>query len=121
MKVIMKDKNYNFFNLHSIDILKEIDKYLIKNYISMQHRYFKILYLFLKSKDLFFKNIDISTPANEESLKQLITLLFSLFNKIYTNDEKTLDDLGKIEEAKKHRSANRPLHKISDFNNKVNF
>ncbi len=87
MKVIMNDKDYNFFNLHSIDILKEINKYLDKNYISMQHRYFKTIYLFLKSKDLFFKNIDISSPSNEESLKQLITLLFSLFNKIYINDE----------------------------------
>ena len=87
MKVIMNDKEYNFFNMHSIDILKEIDKYLIKNYISMQHRYFKIIYLFLKLKDLFFKNIDMSTPSNEESLKNLVEILFSLFNKIYINDE----------------------------------
>ena len=36
-------------------------------------------------------------------------------------EEKTLDDLGIIEEAKKHRSANKPLHKIKDFNNNVNF
>ena len=34
---------------------------------------------------------------------------------------KTLDDLGEIEEAKKHRSANRPLHKIKEFNSNVNF
>ena len=87
MKVIMNDNEYNFFNMHSIDILKEIDKYLVKNYISMQHRYFKIIYLFLKLKDLFFKNIDMSTPSNEESLKNLVTILFSLFNKIYINDE----------------------------------
>ena len=87
MKVIINDKEYNFFNMHSIDILKEIDKYLIKNYISMQHRYFKIIYLFLKLKDLFFKNIDMSTPSNEESLKNLVEILFSLFNKIYINDE----------------------------------
>ena len=33
----------------------------------------------------------------------------------------SLDDKGKIENAKKHRSANRPLHKIKDFNNNVNF
>ena len=33
----------------------------------------------------------------------------------------SLDDKGKIEEAKKHRSANRPLHKKRDFNNNVNF
>ena len=87
MKVIMNDKDYNFFNLHSIDILKDIDKYLIKNYISMQHRYFKILYLFLNIKDLFFNNINISSPSNENSLKELIVLLFSIFNKIYVNDE----------------------------------
>lgn len=31
------------------------------------------------------------------------------------------DDEGKIEKAKKHRSANRPLHKIKKFNNNVNF
>ena len=36
-------------------------------------------------------------------------------------EKKTLDDLGDIEEAKKHRSANRPLHKIKDFNSNVNF
>ena len=36
-------------------------------------------------------------------------------------EENTLDDLGKIEEAKKHRSANRPLHKIKEFNSNVNF
>ena len=35
--------------------------------------------------------------------------------------KKTLDDLGEIEEAKKHRSANRPLHKIAEFNSNVNF
>ena len=87
MKVIMNDKNYHFFNLHTIDILKEINKYLNNNYISMQHRYFKILYLFLNIKDLFFKNMDISSPSDEESLKELIVLLFSIFNKIYINDE----------------------------------
>ena len=36
-------------------------------------------------------------------------------------EENSLDDLGKIEEAKKHRSANRPLHKLKDFNSSVNF
>ena len=34
---------------------------------------------------------------------------------------KRLDDLGEIEEAKKHRSANHPLHKIKEFNNDVSF
>jgi hypothetical protein len=87
MKIIFDDKNYNFFTLHSIDVLKEINNYLDNNYISMQNKYYKILYLFLKSKDLFFKNIDINTSSNNESLRNLISLLFSLFNKIYTNDE----------------------------------
>ena len=36
-------------------------------------------------------------------------------------EKKTLDDLGKIEEAKKHRKANRPLYKIKEFNSNVNF
>ena len=35
--------------------------------------------------------------------------------------KKTLDDLGEIDDAKKHRSANRPLHKIAEFNKNVNF
>ena len=87
MKIIMGNQDYNFFTLHSIDVLKEIDNYLNDNYISMQNRYYKILYLFLKSKDLFFKNIDMNSSSNNESLKNLITLLFSLFNKIYTKDE----------------------------------
>ena len=87
MKIIMGNQDYNFFTLHSIDVLKEIDNYLNDNYISMQNRYYKILYLFLKSKDLFFKNIDMNSSSNNESLKNLISLLFSLFNKIYTKDE----------------------------------
>ena len=87
MKIIMKNQDYNFFTLHSIDVLQEIDKYLNDNYVSMQNRYYKILYLFLKSKDLFFKNIDMNSSSNNESLKNLISLLFSLFNKIYTKDE----------------------------------
>ena len=33
----------------------------------------------------------------------------------------SLDDLGTIENAKKHRSANRPLHKIGEFTEHVNF
>jgi hypothetical protein len=41
----------------------------------------------LKSKDLFFKNIDINTSSNNEELRNLISLLFSLFNKIYAKDE----------------------------------
>jgi len=87
MKIIVGNNDYNFFTLHSIDVLKEIDNYLNNNYISMQNRYYKILYLLLKSKDLFFKNIDMNSSSNNESLRNLISLLFSLFNKIYTKDE----------------------------------
>ena len=87
MKIIAGNKDYNFFTLHSIDILKEIDDYLNNNYISMQNKYYKILYLLLKSKDLFFKNIDMNSSSNNESLRNLISLLFSLFNKIYKKDE----------------------------------
>ena len=36
-------------------------------------------------------------------------------------EDYSLDDLGKIEYAKKHRSANRPLHKLKDFTDYVNF
>ena len=36
-------------------------------------------------------------------------------------DKFSLDDLGTIENAKKHRSANRPLHKIDEFTDNVNF
>ena len=35
--------------------------------------------------------------------------------------KKPLDDLGEIEEAKMHRSANRPLHKIKDFDKNIKF
>ena len=87
MKIIFENNEYNFFTIHSIDVLKEIDNYLNDNYISMQNRYYKILYLFLKSKDLFFKNIDMNSSQNNESLTNLISLLFSLFNKIYIKDE----------------------------------
>ena len=55
MKKILKDENYNFFNNHSVDILKEITSYLDNNYISMQHRYFKTIYIFIKTKGLFLK------------------------------------------------------------------
>ena len=87
MKIIVRNNDYNFFTLHSIDVLKEIDNYLNNNYISLQNRYYKILYLLLKSKDLFFKNIDMKTSSNNEPLRNLFSLLFSLFNKIYTKDE----------------------------------
>ena len=36
-------------------------------------------------------------------------------------EDYSLDDLGKIENAKNHRSTNRPLHKINDFTDCVNF
>ena len=87
MKIIFNDNDYNFFTMHSIDVLKEIDNYLTTNYISMQNKYYKILYIFLNLKDLFFKNIDINSSSKEEDLQNLIPLLFSLFNRIYDKDE----------------------------------
>ena len=36
-------------------------------------------------------------------------------------EDYSLDDLGTIENAKKHRSANRPLHKLNDLTDYVNF
>ena len=87
MKIIFNDNNYNFFTMHSIDVLKEIDNYLTTNYISMQNKYYKILYIFLNLKDLFFKNININSSSKEEALQNLIPLLFSLFNRIYDKDE----------------------------------
>ena len=87
MKIIFNDNDYNFFTMHSIDVLKEIDNYLTTNYISMQNKYYKILYIFLNLKDLFFKNIDINSSSKEEALQNLIPLLFALFNKIYDKDE----------------------------------
>ena len=87
MKIIFNDNDYNFFTMHSIDVLKEIDNYLTTNYISMQNKYYKILYIFLNLKDLFFKNIDINSSSKEEALQHLIPLLFTLFNKIYDKDE----------------------------------
>ena len=87
MKIIFNDNDYNFFTMHSIDVLKEIDNYLTTNYISMQNKYYKILYIFLNLKDLFFKNININSSSKEEALQNLIPLLFSLFNRIYDKDE----------------------------------
>jgi len=87
MKIIFNDNDYNFFTMHSIDVLKEIDNYLTTNYISMQNKYYKILYIFLNLKDLFFKNININSSSKEEALQNLIPLLFALFNKIYYKDE----------------------------------
>ena len=87
MKKILKDENYNFFNNHSVDILKEIITYLDNNYISMQHRYFKTIYLFMKAKELFFKNLTYSNEKEEETLTELITDIFILFTKIFDKDE----------------------------------
>ena len=36
-------------------------------------------------------------------------------------EDYSLDDLGKIENAEKHRSANRPLHKLNELTDYVNF
>ena len=54
---------------------------------------------------------------NSKSI-QVLTNTMIVKNKV---ENYSLDDLGKIENAKKHRSANRPLHKIKEFTNYVNF
>ena len=76
-------------------------------------------------------NIHIDNDVHIESLKvvkkeqkknppvqKALTRTIVVRNKI---EEFSLDNLGKIEHAKRHRSANRPLHKIKDFNDNVNF
>ena len=77
IKQITKGKILNFFACRTFDSLKKISNYLDSNFISMQNKYYKILYLFLKSK-LFFSNIENS---------DMIKLLFLVFNKIFKNDE----------------------------------
>ena len=74
------------------------------------------------------ENTSIEIPKdntrNENLSKEKATEKNKMKQTILVKDKikiKTLDDLGEIEEAKKHRSANRPLHKISDFNNKSKF
>ena len=72
--------------------------------------------MFLQQKDS--KNI-IKNKSDLKDIKIHQTVLME--DKVKKEGKVTLNDLGKIEEAKKHRSANRPLHKIKDFNNNVNF
>ena len=55
-----------------------------------------------------------STDVNNLPIRQTVLMEEKI-------EENTLDDEGKIEEAKKHRSANRPLHKIKELNSNVNF
>ena len=63
-------------------------------------------------KDNYYKENESST--DKVPIKQTVLVKAKI-------KKKTLDDLGEIEEAKKHRSANRPLHKIGEFNKSMNF
>ena len=55
-----------------------------------------------------------STDIRKTNIRQTVMLEEKI-------EENGLNDLGKIEDAKKHRSANRPLHKIKQLNSNVNF
>ena len=74
---ITKGTIKSFFSSRTFDTLKTIDTYLTSNFVSMQNKYYKILYLFMKSK-LFFVDIE-----NEEMIK----LLLNVFVKIFNSDE----------------------------------
>ena len=63
------------------------------------------------------KTEKINDEKNYKSIQDLTNTMI-VKNKV---ENYSLDDLGKIENAKKHRSANRPLHKIKEFTNYVNF
>ena len=69
---------------------------------------------FLGKKESNQNIIKKSSELNRMNIRQTVMIQEKI-------EENTLDDLGKIEEAKKHRSANRPLHKIKEFNSNVNF
>ena len=85
MKIILNDSAYNFFNTHSLEILKQIETHLDKNFISMQNKNYKILYLFIKCHKLFFEHI--SEEKNEEIRNEIINTIFSIYNKIFSNEE----------------------------------
>ena len=73
--------------------------------------------MFLQQKE-YNENI-IKNKSDIKNLKVCQTILME--DKVKKEGKTTLNDLGKIEVAKKHMSANRPLHKINEFNNNVNF
>ena len=58
------------------------------------------------------------TKKNNQKVKEALTRTMVVKNKV---ENYSLDDLGTIENAKKHRSANRPLHTIGEFTEHVNF
>jgi len=60
---------------------------------------------------------DKPKPTKNSRSKPLTRTLF-VQKKVETY---SLDELGKIENAKKHRDANRPLHVLQEINNNVNF
>ena len=69
---------------------------------------------FLNPKESKQNIIKKSSELNRMNIHQTVMIQEKI-------EEKTLDDLGTIEEAKKHKSANKPLHKIKKFNSNVNF
>lgn len=77
VKTFTKGETKNYFSLRTISTLTKIYDYLENNYVSMQNKYYKILYLFMKSK-LFFSEI------HDE---KLIKILISIYNRIFQNDE----------------------------------
>ena len=64
------------------------------------------------------KDLGGETNKNIPKSKKALTRTMIVKNKV---ENFSLDDLGTIEKAKKHRSANRPLHKIGEFTEYVNF
>ncbi len=76
----------------------------------------------LSNKDNFLERSKIKGGVlTQSSIKRVDTRQTVLMEKKLEEYEYSLDDKGNIEEARKHRSANKPLHKIRDFNTNVNF
>ena len=65
---------------------------------------------------------NISERREEANKNDLYTEDLNRTNKVQRNNEDfSLDNLGTIENARKHRSATSPLHKLNEFNEFVNF
>ena len=68
------------------------------------------------------KNIGVYEKNNKKDLnKSIKTSRLTIMVQKQIKDNFSLDNLGKLELAEEHRSANRPLHKIKDFNKKTKF
>ena len=65
------------------------------------------------------KDVKENEEKNIKPVNKTLTRTMVVNKKIEENF--SLDDLGKIEYAKRHNSANRPLHKIGDFTPNVKF